>query len=294
MKKQKIFKIFLFIVFAIGFFFHIHVPGIILADAGFDSDYGSDYDSGYGGGYDNDWGGSSSGSSNNNYYGSSSSNYSGGGGDSSVVVVIAIVLIVVVLCITIMKLVLIASDSSKRRPVAPINTFGMLVDDELNAQVFEMYKQINDAWMNKDLTSVRNLLTDEMYSMYEMQLYTLSEDGHTNIMGDYKFVSGHIYYRRKYKNKETVEMIFRVLCKDYIVDSNNKVVRGRKRSTWDYTYEMKLVRNVDNKTIICPSCGNYLEAEDGIDCPHCHSIIHTNTNSYRLANKRMLRQVEKR
>ena len=273
----------------------IFVSTIVKADIGFDGGYDDGYDSGYdsGGGY-----GSWDDDDDDDYYysgGYSNGGYNGGGGSASAGTIFLALLIGVIAISIPLTIVYLTNKPKKLSSGVPlIDTKGMKVDDDLNMQVYLMYKELNDAWMNKDLEPVRHLLTDEMYNMYLMQLDTLLEQGQTNIMKDYLFVSGHIASKRKYKGKETIIMVFRIKCKDYIIDSNNRVVRGRASDVLDYTYELKLVRNVDEKTITCPSCGSTIKNEQGVVCLHCGSILHTNTNSLRLADKRMLRQTRTR
>ena len=278
----------IFFMFLFGLTLSFGSPRRISADAGFDNDYDSSYDSGY----DSGWGGSSGGSSwrddddsNSNY------NYSG---EPLSGTALFIVILSVVVMVSIPISIQLNSEKRARRKRNPlIDTYGLEVDDELNSLAFDIYEKINVAWMNKDLEPVRHLMTDDMYNMYLMQLDTLIESEQTNIMKNIRFVSGHVYSRRKYKGVETIVMIFRVTCKDYIVDKDGWVVRGKRFMTHDYTYELKFVRNITSDRLICPSCGHELDIHDGVVCPHCETIIHDNVSSLRLSSKRMLRQSRK-
>lgn len=288
--KKKLFKIFLPIMFLMMLFASISVSYEVKADIGFDGDYDSGYDSDYGGGYDSWY---DDDDDDDYYYSSGNNSYSGGGGGIGTVGAFMLVFLYVTLIVVIV-VVLTKSNKSSSRKEYPIKTTGLPVDDDLNMQVYLLYKQINDAWMNKDLEPIRHLLTDEMYNMYLMQLDTLIENGQTNIMGDYLFVSGHIASKRKYKGKETIIMVFRIKCKDYIVDKNGRVVRGKATDVLDYTYELKLVRDVTGNRLVCPSCGYEVKSKEGVVCPHCGSVIHANTSELRLADKKMIYQSRRR
>ena len=113
-------------------------------------------------------------------------------------------------------------------------------------------------------------------------------------MKDYLFVSGHIASKRKYKGKETIILIFRIKCKDYIVNQNGRVVRGKATDVLDYTYELKLVRDVVSDNLVCPSCGYNVKSKEGVVCPHCGSVIHANTSELRLADKKIIYQSRRR
>ena len=73
-------------------------------------------------------------------------------------------------------------------------------------------------------------------------------------------------------------------------NSNNKVVRGNSRDVMDYTYEFKLVRNVVDKQIICPSCGANIATKEGVVCSHCGTVVNTSTGEFRLADKKIIYQ----
>lgn len=294
--KKKILRIVLCIFAAFILFSPCLESGVVKADIGFDGGYDGGYDSGGSG-----WGGGSSwdDDDDDDYYysgGYNNGGYSGGGGSADVgTVFLALFLCLVIAGIPITIMIIANNPKKSSNSVPLVDTTWMSVDNDLNMQVYLMYKELNDAWMKKDLEPVRHLLTDEMYNMYLMQLDTLIEKGETNIMKDYFFISGHISSKRKYKGKETIVMIFRIRCKDYIIDDrSNRVVRGKATDVLDYTYEFKLVRNVEPKTITCPSCGSEIKNEQGVICSHCGTVVHTNTNTLRLADKRMLRQTRSR
>ena len=291
--KKKLLKVLLCLSFFALLIAPFAVSSTVKADIGFDGGYDGGYSGGggYGGGsswgdYDDD----------DDYYysGGYSGNYSGGSGNLSGGAIAALLIFYAIVVITPIVVLIVRSKREKRsRMDAPaVNVSWMRVDDDLNMEVYLLYKAINDAWMKKDLEPVRHLLTDEMYNMYLMQLDTLIENGQTNVMKDYWFISGHISNRRKYKGKEIVDMIFRIKCKDYIIDDKTqRVVRGKATDVIEYTYEFRLIRNALPSTIVCPSCGGEVKGKDGVVCSHCGTVIHLHTDSFRLANKRVIRQL---
>ena len=286
--KDKILKVILAMTFLTMIFSFCSIPSIVKADIGFDGDYDGGYDSGWDSDYDSGYDSWDDDDDDYYYYGSSSGDGYSGGADAWVVF---LALLICVVPIVVVLLIVHLSDRKPRRKEYPINTFGMPVDDDLNMQVYLMYKELNDAWMKKNLEPVRHLLTDEMYNMYLMQLDELIDNGLTNVMTDYLFVSGHISSRRKYRGKETIVMIFRIKFKDYIVNENGYVVRGKARDVLDYTYELKLVRDVSDNKLVCPSCGYNVKSKEGVVCPHCGSVIHANTSELRLADKKIIYQI---
>lgn len=279
---KKIWKLFISLtVVLVVSFFGVFTTSVS-ADIGFDGDYdsgGSDWGGGYGSDWDDDY----------DYDYSYDSDYSG---EPLTIGQLFIVLgISAGLFIFIMYISKLSNNAEKSRATSNwIKNQSGYVDHELNREVFDLYVRINDAWMNKNLEPVRELLTDEMYNMYLMQMTTLEMNGQTNVMSNYSFVSGKVIQHSKYRGMETVILLFRVRCKDYIVDSTGRVVRGSKHKTCDYLYEIKLIRNSAAKKIKCPSCGANLDNKDGVKCSHCGSVIHAQTDRYRLANKEMVSQ----
>ena len=52
--------------------------------------------------------------------------------------------------------------------------------DEFKKLAFELYKSIQEEWMNYDYEGLRKHLTDELYNSYVMQLDALKVKGQQN------------------------------------------------------------------------------------------------------------------
>ena len=80
-----------------------------------------------------------------------------------------------------------------------------------------------------------------------------------------------------------------VSFKDYVVDSNNNVVRGKSNKVYNMTYNLTYVKqlNTDNK---CPKCGAPLDNIDSNTCPYCKSIVTINKGSFVLSKKKLINQ----
>ena len=178
--KKKLLKILLCLSLVALFIAPFTVSSTVKADIGFDGGYDGGYSGG--GGYGGGYGGGSSwdDDDDDDYYYSggynNNNNYSSGGGGnlSTGEIVILIVFCVASIGIPIAITMIGARREKRAQMDAPaVNVSWMRVDDDLNMEVYLLYKAINDAWMKKDLEPVRHLLTDEMYNMYLMQLDTL-------------------------------------------------------------------------------------------------------------------------
>ena len=163
--------------------------------------------------------------------------------------------------------------------------------EEFRATAFNIYKDIQEAWMNFDLDKIKNLVSDELYNMYSMQLETLKIKGQKNIMDDIITTGVHIKNITFENNIETIETIMIVKCRDYIVDNNNKVIRGNKNIMNIYAYKLTFAKHTDNKSIkYCPNCGAPIDINSTGKCAYCASTIINNETKWIMTKKQMLSQ----
>ena len=75
---------------------------------------------------------------------------------------------------------------------------------------------------------------------------------------------------------------------DYIVDSNDRIVRGNDNSLIIMHYSLDYVKS-NNEVDRCLKCG--AKIENGITtCPYCHSHIQGVSSKMRLSSKRVITQ----
>ena len=254
----------------------------IKADSGFDSSW----DSG-----SSDWGSSSD-------YGSSSwdSYDSDGDLDGSSIFAIIIITIIVIIVVSIIC-------SKKENKSTEVESYQKLSVDEIheyisdlniqefNNTVFNNYKQIQEAWTNFDLDTIRNLVSDEIYNMYSMQLDTLKIKSQKNIMSDITYIDNYITDINVDNNIETIETILKVSCYDYLVDDKDNVVRGNKNIKLHYTYKLTFTRKIAKTNLkYCPNCGAELNINSSGVCNYCNSTIINNENNWIMTKKEMIKQ----
>ena len=259
---------------------HIELVG---ADSGFDSSYDS-------GG--SDWGGSD--------YGGSSS--SGDGGDLFFLIYlcfeyppigIAVLTIIIIVYITNKnKGKKIIENALKENELGLLDINLFPEDKKLEIEAFNLYKQIQFAWMNFDEEMIRKCTTDEMFNMYLMQLDTLKVKNQKNIMYDIKYLGSNIKERYEENGQETIVMTMNVSCYDFIIDTRtNKVVRGSASKLNIYNYELPFVRTKENKNVdICPRCGAPVEGNNSGVCEYCRSTLINNNYTLVMSKKKMISQ----
>ena len=177
-----------------------------------------------------------------------------------------------------------------------------LSDDEIKAivgdqfdvnmfkkQLFNLYVSIQYAWMNFDFSTLRKLLTDEMFNMYKAQLDALKIKKQQNIIEDFSLIEVGIVNIKYVNGIQEIESRLVVKCLDYVVDENSNVVRGNKSKINKCYYDIVVVSG--DKTINkCPNCGAPIGDEASIKCKSCGSYIVKNSKKYVMSKKKMTYQ----
>ena len=290
MKKQK--KILISILLILCLSLTLTNLKIVDAESGWDSDY--DYDMG------SDW--NSTGSD----WGSSwdyDSGYHGGsyfiGGFSPIEWIILVIVIIIIIAIKTEK------KNKKSTPIRQNKSrnYRELTEEEINAidpsiskeelkkLAFELYKNIQIAWMNFDYENLRKYTTDELYNMYESQLKVLKAKKQKNIMSDIKYINAKIIDITIENGVEKVKLYLNTITKDYVVNAQNKVVRGSDKWKNNMEYLITLNRNIEKQAIKnCPSCGAEINIISGGKCPYCDSVIVNNNNEFVMSKKECIGQ----
>lgn len=293
-KLSKILLSTLLITLCIGL---IAVP--VKADSGWDSDYDSggwdtDWDSDWDSDYDNDWGSSSS----------SGGSYSGSSGGLGIVV-IAVIIIIIVFSITNNK-------NNRNRPNGGSGNINIksnnyqdtsiqkiaAIDPNLNpvefkTQAFNIYKDIQTAWMNFDTDTIRKLTTDEIYNMYSSQLETLKLKCQKNIMKDITLEEVKIIDIKEINNIITTTVYMRVKCYDYVIkEKTSETVRGKDNQKIIIEYVLSFVKSkVNNKSEEkCPNCGAPVDIKVSATCPYCDSTLVKDAADYVMSKKTCIGQ----
>ncbi|MBR3720459.1 MAG: TIM44-like domain-containing protein [Clostridia bacterium] len=158
---------------------------------------------------------------------------------------------------------------------------------------YQMFLDVEDAWMNFELDKVHNIITDEMFNMYESQLSSMEIKGEQNIMNG--FVLRDSAISNCVDQNDNVEVTAKYIIEfyDYIIEKESgKVLRGSKtnklRMYYDFTFIMK---NTDEKIDHCPNCGAPVEVNASGMCPYCNSKIVGENTSWVMSKKVCTRQV---
>lgn len=160
-------------------------------------------------------------------------------------------------------------------------------NEQILKNSYQIYLNIQEAWMNFDYSTLRTLVTDELFNTYQNQLQTLELKGQKNIMHDFIFISSELLKIEKEKEISTILVELEVEFYDYIVDNKNKKVRGSKRNKVVMDYLLTFVSSEMEEK--CPHCGAQLE-KGTTTCGYCHTQIQSVMKSMKLSKKEVLSQ----
>ena len=155
-------------------------------------------------------------------------------------------------------------------------------------ECYEIFINVQNAWMNFDYDSLRKETTDNLYNTYYNQLQSLVLKGQKNVMSDFELVEYELIKLSKKNSITTVKMELEVKFYDYIVDSSNKVVRGKKRKKVHMLYDLTYVYN-EEAIEECPNCNAKISKEDNI-CSYCKTTIPSIRGKMKLSTKKCIRQ----
>jgi hypothetical protein len=121
---------------------------------------------------------------------------------------------------------------------------------EISKELFDSYKNIQLAWMDSTLTILKDLVSKEIYNDYKVKLEELNKNNQKNIMSSIELKSNKITNIQICDNIETIECEMNVICYDYIVDNEDKVVKGKNDKKYNYLYRLTFERNIKNNKYI--------------------------------------------
>ena len=265
------------------------------ADAGYHSSYSG--------------GSSSSSHSSSSYSGSSSRSYSSGSSYSSssssgskgsafagVIIWIVIIIIIIYFSSRRASPYTIPDIKLQSNPAAIAKLKELIPgfdDKQFLQDGYKIFLDVEDAWMNFELDKVKDVITDEMFNMYESQLSSMEIKGEQNIMNGFNLKDCAIS-NCEYQN-DNIEVTTKYIIEfyDYIIEKESgKVLRGSRTSKlrmyYDFTFVMK---NTDEKIDHCPNCGAPVEVNASGVCPYCNSKIVGENTEWVMSKKVCTRQI---
>ena len=310
MTRFKLLLIFLLVVSSIAF-----IP--VMADSGWDNDYGSSSSSDWGSSSDHSW----SSSSYDHDWGSDHDrdhDYSGFGLVSDIFYFILFLVLFIDLIVKAKEEIFFRKHEKKGRKKAL-----ELIDAEVNykignyANCFDSYKKhaigdldceiqkffpnlnegllieelfrkfvdVQRAWMNFDYDSLKRLCSDELYNSYKSDLEVLKLKNGKNVMNDFVLISGNIDRIREENNIIIIDAYLSMSFLDFVINTNNKkIINGDPSAPMFCRYNLKYIVSKNTRELLCSNCGAKLEPGTK-QCNYCNSTINNNYGDFVLSVK---------
>ena len=158
----------------------------------------------------------------------------------------------------------------------------------LKKKLFEVYKDVQLAWMNFEYDKLKNLCTDELATTYIGQLEMLKVKKGQNIMDDWSFDGAKVTKIRDEDGMVYITAIIDTRFYDYVINTETYIVmQGYKHIKVHNIYEMVFAVNkklIDGK-LKCPKCGATVTPNNEGKCEYCRTTIPMTNNQIMLAKK---------
>ena len=237
-----------------------------------DSDYGgSDYDS--------SWDDDDSWSSSDHDYVSDSDGY---GVDDFYIVVFTVGGILLIALIGGARSKKKSADGATPTPPSSLQPLSALADlnqDELCAQISNMYIRLQEAWAARDLSPVEPLLSAPLYAQTSAQLKRdFIDKGITSHMEHISVLDVTLLGCKPAENGAPDRLYACVHARfvNYLTNSEGKLVRGDRNDEIYMKYEWMLERSGStggSASVNCPNCGAPVDVNKSAKCPYCGTAI---------------------
>lgn len=157
----------------------------------------------------------------------------------------------------------------------------------------DMYTKLQEAWMNFDYKTIRELTTDDLYNSYKTMLESLEKKKQKNIVLDIKIYNCNFTNAKNENGKYTVEVELDLAYRDYIVEKNEKdydLVRGVVNRL-DVICLVTFVSTGKKNTTSCPVCGGPISKNNQSDkCKFCGNTIVKENYNWVISKKEIVKQ----
>ena len=122
-------------------------------------------------------------------------------------------------------------------------------EEEFINNSFEVFKDIQLLWSEFDLKGMKKFISDDIYKDYVKKIDELKKQERKNIMNNVFLKSNKIVDIIIDKDI-TITCEMNITCIDYIIDKNDKVVKGKKDKPINYTYTLSFNKKINDKKLV--------------------------------------------
>lgn len=150
-----------------------------------------------------------------------------------------------------------------------------------NERIKKAFIEIQHAWCQQDLTSIRPFISDGIEERFSLQIEMQKTEGWKNIMEKIRILKVEILEVNSNRNFDVIHVAISAKAKDYKVDiKSGKMIKGSLLKD-SFTEIWSFLRKPGVKTLeytgliegMCPNCSAPLNITDAGQCKSCRAYI---------------------
>lgn len=189
------------------------------------------------------------------------------------------------------------------RSLRPISEYAQY-DPSFNSaamteKLSNLYVQMQNAWQDKDISSLQPYLSGALYGQMDRQLEALRKRNRTNYIERIAVLSVALkgFYQDGGRDHIVAELRTRIV--DYTLsDEDGSLISGSRTAEKFMTYEWQLSRETGLTTqtaqgmqnVSCPSCGAPLSINESAKCPYCGTVVKLESKDFVIDSMRGISQ----
>jgi len=140
-----------------------------------------------------------------------------------------------------------AVEEERRRGIGYIKQMDPnFAEDKFNDQCMDIFFKIQGGWANRDMSTVRNLLTDDMYRIMQDEAEKMKREGKFNKLENIAVRTVEISEAWQEQGKDFITVHFLANLLDYTVSASGELLEGSKTDPVKFEEYWTLVRPVGN------------------------------------------------
>lgn len=173
-------------------------------------------------------------------------------------------------------------------------------EEKILERVRNDYVRMQQAWEKRDWEPMRAIMTDALFNQMGTQLEGLKARGWTNHVERIAVLDARITRYMQESENDVLVVRLKTRITDYTTDDKSgEIIKGRNDKELFMTYDWKLVRAKDRKTldaedlssISCPNCGAPLSVNQSTRCQYCGTVVTLSDHDWALSAIKGIAQV---
>ena len=152
------------------------------------------------------------------------------------------------------------------------------------SKVDHIFIMLLDAIMERDLSTVKHYLSDEIYNRYNNLINMYLSDKKIRLFDEMNVKSTHIKNVNITNDSINIEVELISRYIDYFINENGTYLSGNNTSRIERINKIIFTKKKSAKELgearRCPNCGNTLDINNTGVCPYCNGIIDMSEYDY--------------